>query len=54
MKVFIVDPPLFTLPYDVHFARALAGTLDSWPDFARECIGFYAQRLAERRTDKTL
>ena len=24
MKVFVVDPPLFTLPYDVHFSRALA------------------------------
>jgi glycosyltransferase involved in cell wall biosynthesis len=24
MRVFVVDPPLFTLPYDRHFARALA------------------------------
>ena len=24
MRAFVVDPPLFTLPYDVHFARALA------------------------------
>jgi glycosyltransferase involved in cell wall biosynthesis len=34
--------------------RALGGTLDSWPDFAKGCIAFYDQRLAERRAEGSL
>lgn len=34
--------------------RALAVTLDSWPDFAKDCAGFYARRLADRRNGRAL
>lgn len=63
MKVLVVDPPFFTLPYDLHFSRALAAAgadveLIGRPPRRYEAVGaqpfplrpwFY--RLAERKGD---
>ncbi|MGD9511461.1 MAG: glycosyltransferase [Geminicoccaceae bacterium] len=47
MKIFVVDPPLFTLPYDIHFAQALAAAGSSVELIGRPLRGY--ERMPEEK-----